>query len=159
MDTTLEDRRITWPLILLYGVIAALPGIFGNLIYVYLLGSPSDAYPPGFNQEYMSRIGIFIFMTLGFLSYSGNAFWIARRNRASTLYNSVRLVLTGFLVEVLFILLMGIEYQLAYSFTLVVYLVGALIASFTPLMLKGKRKHLKDWDAQKTEETEKRVRK
>ena len=160
MDTTLEDRRINWFLIALYGIIAALPGIIANLIYVYLIGEPmSDTYELGFNQEYMTRIGVFIFMVMGFLSYAGISFWISKRNRTRTLYNSVRLVFVGFLVELLFYWIIGVEYRIGYAFTLAVYLVAVLLAAFTPLMLKGKRKHLKDWDARKDEQYEKQTRK
>lgn len=159
MDTTLQDRRINWPLIIIYGIIAALPGIIGNLIYVYLIGQPmSDSYPLSFNQEYMSRIGVFIFMAVGFLSYAAIAFWIAKRNRVRTLYNSFRLVLVGFLVELLFLWIVGIQYTFAYAFTLAVYLVAAVIASFTPVLLKGKKKHAKDWDARKDEGYEQQTR-
>ncbi len=159
MDTTLQDRRITWFLIILYGIIAALPGIIGNLIYVYLIGSPmSDAYPLSFNQEYMSRIGIFIFMALGFLSYAGIAFWIAKRNRVRTLYNSFRLVLVGFITEVIFLMIVGVQYTFAYAFTFAVYLVAAVIASFTPVLLKGRETHAKDWDARKDKNYDEQTR-
>jgi sensor histidine kinase YesM len=160
MDTTLADRRITWPLIILYGIIAALPGILGNLIYVYLIGEPmSDTYEMGFNQEYMTRIGIFIFMTLGFLSYAGIIFWITKPDRARSLYNGFRLVFVGYAVELLFLWIVGIQYRIAFAFTLAVYFVAILIATFTPLMLKGRRKHLKDWDAKKGPEYDKKTRK
>lgn len=159
MDTTLEDRRINWFLIILYGIIAELPGILGNLIYVYLIGeSMSDAYPLAFTQEYMSRIGIFIFMTLGFLSYSGISFWIAKPNRSRTLFNSFRLVLVGFVVELLFLWIVGIEYRIGYAFTPAVYLVAVVIGSFTPMLLKGRQKHAKDWDARKDANYDKKTR-
>lgn len=159
MDTTLEGRRINWFYIILYGIIAALPGILGNLIYVYLIDEPmSDAYQTAFTQEYMTRIGIFIFMTLGFLSYSGIAFWIAKPNRTRTLYNSVRLVMVGFLVEMLFLWIVGVEYRIGYFFTLAVYLIAAVIASFTPVLLKGRQTHAKDWDARKDANYDKKTR-
>lgn len=159
MDTTLEDRRVNWLYIIIYGIIAALPGILGNLIYVYMIGEPmSDTYPLAFTQQYMTRIGIFIFMTLGFLSYSGIAFWIAKPNRTRTLYNSARLVLVGFLTELLFLWIVGVEYRIGYVFTLAVYFVAAIIASFTPLLLKGKQTHAKDWDARKDKNYDQKTR-
>ena len=159
MDTTLENRRIGWGLIFLYGLIAALPGIVANLIYVYLIGEPmSDTYVMGFNHEYMSRIGIFIFMIVGFLSYTGIAFWIAKPDRTRALFNGVRLVLVGHLFEILFLFIVGVGYQIGYAFAPATYMVGIIIASFTPLMLKGRKTHLKDWDARKDENYDRKTR-
>lgn len=160
MDTTLENRRVTWPIIIAYGIAAALPGIIANLIYVYLIAEPmSDAYTLRFNEEYMTRIGIFIFMSIGFISYLSTAFWIAKRNRTRTLYNSFRLVLVGYITELIFLWIVGVEYRIFYAFNIGVYLVAVVIASFNPLSLKGKKTHQKDWDARKDENYEKRTRK
>jgi hypothetical protein len=159
MDTTLEDRRVNWLHIILYGLVAALPGIVANLIYVYMIGEPmSDAYELRFDVEYMTRIGIFIFMTIGFLSYTGIAFWIAKPNRTRTLYNGARLVLVGHLFEILFLFLMGVTYKIAYLFAPATYMVGIVIAAFTPLLLKGRQTHAKDWDARKDPNYDKKTR-
>ena len=160
MDTTLEDRKINWFLIFLYGAIAELPGIIGNLVYVYLIGTPmSETYRMGFNAEYMDHIGMFIFMCLNFLSFFGIAFWIAKRNRTRTLYNGMRLVIVGIIIELLFYWIVGVDFKLRYAFTFATYLVAIALAGLNPFILKGKRKHLKDWDAHKDEEYEKKTRK
>lgn len=159
MDTTLADRKINWIHIILYALCAALPSILANLIYVYLIGEPmSDSYELRFDQEYMMRIGLFIFMTLGFLSYGGIAFWIAKPNRARTLRNSVRLVLVGYIFELIFLWIVGVEFRFAYLFAPAVYMIAVIVTSFTPLILKGRRKHLKDWDTHKDENYDKKTR-
>lgn len=159
MDTTLEDRKINWFLITLYGIIAALPGIIGNLVYVYLIGERmSDTYVLGFNHEYMSHIGIHMLYVLNWLSVFGITFWIAKRNRTRTLYNGMRLLLVVIVVELLFFWIIGLEFRLRYAFSWLFYLVAIALAGVTPFILKGKRKHLKDWDAHKDEEYHKKTR-
>lgn len=159
MDTTLEDRRIGWGLIALYALCVELVPITVNLLYVYVWGNLINDYNLRFTDQYMTDLGSLIFMTIGFLSYAGTAFWIAKRSRTRTLYNGLRLVLFGIIYEVLFYWIIGVGFEFRYAFSFLFYLIAVLIATIIPPILKGRQTHLKDWDARKGEEYHKKKRK
>ena len=152
MDTTLSDRKITWGLIALYGLVSELVPITALLIYVYVWGNLiNPEMNISFTHEMMSEIGVFIFMVVGFLSHSGTSFWIAKRSRVRTLFNGFRLLLAVIVVEIAFYYIVGLNFQMRYFFTFLVYAVGIVLAAITPPVLKGKKTHRKDWDVHKDE--------
>ncbi len=159
MDTTLEDRKITWGLTAIYGLVSELVPIIALLLYVFVWGNLINDYNLSFTHEFMSEIGVFILMCIGFLSHAGTSFWIAKRSRTRTLFNGFRLLLTVIVVEIAFYYIVGLDFRLRYSFTFLTYAVGIVLAAITPPVLKGKKTHRKDWDALKDEEYEKKTRK
>lgn len=159
MDTTLEDRKITWPYIIMYGVASELVPIIANLLYVFVWGNLISGNDLRFTHEYMSEIGVFIFMCIGFLTHAGTSFWIAKASRTRTLYNGFRLLLVIIAVEIAFYYIVGIGFQFRYSFSFLTYAIGIVLAAVTPPILKGRRTHLKDWDKNKDREYEKTKRK
>lgn len=159
MDTTLEDRRIGWGLIALYALVTELVPIIANLLYVYVWGNLINDYNLRFTEQYMTDLGAFIFMTLGFLSYAGTAIWIAKRSRTRTMYNGLRLVLIGAIIEIIFYWIIGVGFEFRYAFSFLSYLVAVILATLTPPILKGRQTHLKDWDARKDEEYHQKKRK
>ena len=160
MDTTLSGRKINWGLIALYGLVSELAPITALLIYVFVWGNLiNPEMNLSFTHEMMSEIGVFILMTVGFLSHSGTSFWIAKRSRVRTLFNGFRLLLVVIVVEIAFYYIVGLNFQMRYFFTFLVYAVGIVLAALTPPVLKGKKTHRKDWDVRKDEEYHKKTRK
>lgn len=159
MDTTLEGRKVTWLYAILYGLCAELVPIIANLLYVYVWGNLiNPELNLSFTQEYMTDIGALIFQTIGFLTYFGTAFWIAKRSRVRTLYNGFRMVLAGIVLEFVFYWIVGVEFLPRYAFSFLTYFVAIALAAITPPVLKGRKTHRKDWDAHKDEEYEKKKR-
>lgn len=160
MDTTLEGRKVTWLYAILYGLSAELVPIIANLLYVFVWGNLiNPELNLSFTHEYMTNTGVLIFQTIGFLSYFGTAFWIAKRSRVRTLYNGFRLVLAGIVAELLFYWIVGVEFLPRYAFSFLTYFVAIALAAITPPILKGRKTHRKDWDAHKDEEYDKKTRK
>ncbi len=159
MDTSLEDRRISWGLIALYALCAEIVPIIANLLYVYVWGNLINDYNLEFNDPYMTDLGAMIFLSVGFLSYAGITVWIAKRRRTRTLYNGLRMVLIGIVYELLFYWLVGVSFEFRYAFSFLTYLIAVILATLTPPILKGKQTHLKDWDSRKDEEYHKTTRK
>lgn len=160
MDTTLEGRKITWLHIFLYALVSELAPIVANLLYVYVWGNLINPdLNLSFTHGYMTEIGVFIFMCVGFLSHTGTSFWIAKASRVRTLFNGARLLLVVIVLEVIFYYIVGLEYRIHYAFTFLVYAIGIILAAVTPPILKGRKTHLKDWDKHKDEEYHKAKRK
>jgi hypothetical protein len=159
MDTSLEDRRINWGLIVLYALCAELVPIIVNLLYVFVWGNLINDYNLRFNDAYMTDLGSMIFLSVGFLSYAGTAFWISKRSRTRTMYNGFRLVLAGIVFELLFYWIIGVSFELRYAFSFLTYLIAVILATLTPPILKGKQTHLKDWDSRKDKEYHEKKRK
>ena len=160
MDTSLENRKITPTIIALYGLCAELVPITANLLYVYVWGNL--IHPElnlSFTESYMEDTGVMIFLSIGFLSYLGTAFWIAKRSLTRTFFNSARLVLAGAIVELIFYWIIGVSFEFRYAFSFITYLVAVLIATLTPTLMKGKKTHRKNWDEKKDQEYEKVKRK
>ena len=160
MDTTLENRKINWGLIAIYGLVSELVPITALLLYVFVWGNLINPdYNLSFTHEMMTEIGVFILMCIGFLSHAGTSFWIAKRSRVRTLFNGFRLLLVVIVVEIAFYYIVGLNFQLRYAFTFLTYAIGIVLAAITPPVLKGRKTHRKDWDALKDKEYEKKTRK
>lgn len=164
-DTTLEDRKVTTGHIIAYGVVAALIPIIANLLYVYGGNLLDAGRNMRFDDEFMLDMGFVIYQGIGFLTFWGTAFWIARKSRVRTLQNSVGMLVVGFVTVLLFDWIMGISvtnlrmfgYHLFYI--LLTWTVGILFGSIIPRILKGKRTHHEDWDARKDKEYHEKKRK
>lgn len=160
MDTSLEDRKITLVYIIAYGVTTALIPIIVNLLYVYggnLLDAERNLR---ITDEYMHQMGLVILQGVGFLSFAGTSFWIARKSRIRTLQNNFSMLIFGFITVLLFIWIMGLTLSRWYFFyVLLSWAVGTLIGSFIPRILKGKRTHHENWDVNKDEEYHRKKRK
>ena len=159
MDTTLEDRKIKWPHIIMYGVVSEMVPIIANLLYVFVWGNLISDANLRFTHDYMSEIGVFIFMVVGFLTHAGTSFWIAKASRTRTLFNGFRLLLVIIVVEIAFYYIVGLEFRIHYAFSFLTYAIGIILAALTPPILKGRRTHLKDWDKRKDQEYEETKRK
>lgn len=160
MDTSLEGKKINWIYIISYGFVAELIPILAVVLHVYVWGNLiHPEYNLSFTQEYMTRVGVPILQSVGFLSYAAIAFWIAKRSRVRTLYNGFRLLLVGIIVELIFYWIIGVGFEFRYAFSLITYPIAIILATLTPPILKGKQTHLKDWDARKDEEYHKKKRK
>jgi hypothetical protein len=165
MDTSLEDRKITLVHIISYGVVTALIHIIAGLLYVYggnLLDAERNL---SYDDEYMRNMGLVIYQGIGFLSFTGTSFWIARKSRVRTLQINFSMLFFGFIATLLFDWLMGISildfsmFGMYLFYTLLTWAVGVVLGSFTPRVLKGKRTHHENWDARKDREYHEKKRK
>lgn len=165
MDTTLEDRKVTFIHIISYGVVTALIPIIANLLYVYggnLLDAERNMR---FDDEFMRDMGFVIYQGIGFLAFWGTAMWVSRKSRVRTLQINFGMLLAGFITVMLFDWIMGISiwnlsmFGLHIFYTLLTWAIGVLFGSLIPRILKGKRTHHEDWDARKDKEYHEKKRK
>ncbi len=131
MDTTLENQRVKPIHIISYGFVAEIIPIAALLLYI--LFSRDGELSASFMQE----TGFMILLSVGFFSFLGISFWIAKRNKHKTFLNGVLLAVTGIVFELLFYFIIQVNFQAVFIFSFLGKFVAVMIAGVTPITLKG----------------------
>jgi len=96
---------------------------FMYLIFYTVVHPGSD---PSFTSEFMISRGFYIFQILGFFLYCIATFYLIRYYQVKNISSILIFIGTGGVIEIIFYGLTGIDYQIAYFFSVMDKFIAAL---------------------------------